>query len=224
MEPVQITSPILHEDADILVVNKPPGVPSQPDPTGDPSILDALRATHGPHVELPHRLDRPVSGVLLAARTPEALRALSAAFARGEVSKVYQAIVHGRLEGAGTWEAILTRDARARKARQAKDGEGRAVRLAWRTLRTGERYTLVELRPDQGAFHQLRAQCAAAGHPIKGDVKYGARRGERDRSIALHASAIRFTHPSTGRVVSITAPAPDTTLWRAFTTGADPGA
>lgn len=215
---------VLHEDAEVVAVNKPGGMPSVPDQSGDASALHALREVFGPGVELPHRLDRPVSGVLLAARTPEALRALSAAFAGGAVAKVYHAIVHGLLEGEGTWEAVLTHDARARKAHVTNGGAGRAVRLAWRGLRTGERYTLLELRPEEGAFHQLRAQCAAAGHPIKGDVKYGARRGERDRSIALHAAAIRFTHPATGRVVSITAPPPDTTLWRAFTSGADPGA
>lgn len=221
MEPAQVKPRILHMDASILVVNKPPGVPSQPDATGDTSLLDALRAAYGPQVELPHRLDRPVSGVLLAARDPEALRALGAAFAAGAVSKVYQAIVSGRLEGEGTWETVLTHDARARKARVAAAGAGRAVRLAWRALRVGERYSLLELRPDGGAFHQLRAQCAAAGHPIKGDVKYGARRGERDRSIALHACAIRFTHPATGKTMRITAEPPDTALWRAFAPGAD---
>jgi 23S rRNA pseudouridine1911/1915/1917 synthase len=207
---------LLHADAHLVAVNKPGGTPAQADPTGDPSLLDALRAAYGHGVELPHRLDRPVSGVLVAARTPEALRALNTAFASGRVRKVYWAIVEGLLHGHGTWQTVLTHDARARRARTVAPGEGRAVRLAWRVLRAGERYTLLELRPEQGAFHQLRAQCAAAGHPIKGDVKYGARRGEKDRTIALHARSIALLHPVTGADLLLEAPSPDGALWRAL--------
>ena len=83
-------------------------------------------------------------------------------------------------------------------------------------LATGDRYTLVEAIPEGGAFHQIRAQLGAWGHPIKGDVKYGARRGEKDWSIALHARSLRFVHPFTGVDVSIEAPAPPGTLWSAL--------
>jgi 23S rRNA pseudouridine1911/1915/1917 synthase len=138
------------------------------------------------------------------------------------VKKVYLAIVAGRLEGKGTWETVLTHDPRARKARVVNAGAGRAVGLDWRALRVGERYTLLALRPDEGAFHQLRAQCAAAGHPIKGDVKYGARRGERDRTIALHAWQLTFPHPTTGVLMTVEAPPPDTPLWRAFAPTPEP--
>ena len=89
---------VLHLDAAVIAVHKPGGMPSVPDQSGDVSVLDELRRAHGPAVELPHRLDRPVSGVLLAARSAEVLRVLNAAFAEGGVSKVYQAIVSGRLE------------------------------------------------------------------------------------------------------------------------------
>lgn len=213
---------VLHVDAAVIAVHKPGGMPSVPDQSGDASMLDELRRAHGPAVELPHRLDRPVSGVLLAARTTDALRALNAAFAEGGVTKAYQAIVTGRLEGKGTWETVLAHDARARKARVVNAGDGRAVRLDWRVVRAGDRYTLLELRPDAGAFHQLRAQCAAAGHPIKGDVKYGARRGERDRTIALHAWQLTFPHPTTGVLLTVTAPPPDTPLWCAFAPPSEP--
>ena len=207
---------VLHADADLLAVNKPGGSPAQPDATGDASVLDMRPSTYGPAVELPHRLDRPVSGVLLAARTPDALRTLNQAFATGAVRKVYWAIVEGLPHGHGTWETVLTHDLRARRARTVAPGEGRTVRLAWRVLRPGERYALLELVPDGGAFHQLRAQCAAAGHPIKGDVKYGARRGEKDRTIGLHARSIAFAHPATGAHLLLEAAPPDGALWRAL--------
>ena len=88
--------------------------------------------------------------------------------------------------------------------------------VRFKRLSAGERYTLLELVPDGGRFHQLRAQCAAAGFPIKGDVKYGARRGEKDRTIALHARSVAFTHPFTGKPLSIEADAPSGPLWAAL--------
>lgn len=205
---------VLHSDEHLLAVWKPPGIPVQPDRTGDPSLLDAARAM-APEAGLVHRIDRPVSGVVLFSRTQRALDACNRLFREQIVAKTYWAIVHGRVEGPVTWTHRLVEDVRARKAHTVAidEGRGQDATTGVRPLAHGDRYTLIELSPRQGFFHQLRAQCAAAGHPIKGDVKYGARRGEKDRSIALHARSLVFAHPITGIQTSIVAPPPATRLW-----------
>lgn len=203
---------VLFSDAHLLVVNKPAGVPSQPDPTGDPCVVDLLGQ---PGLTAPHRLDRPVSGALVLTRTPEALRWMSDLFADQHVEKTYLAIVEGCLEGERTLEHHLVHDARAHKARTvAAPQKGSALaRLKVKEVTLGHRYTLVEVRPEGGRFHQIRAQLSAAGHPIKGDVKYCARRGEPDRSIALHAHTLRFRHPLSDVLFKVEAPVPATGLW-----------
>ncbi len=203
---------VLWRDAHLVAVNKPPGVPVQPDTTGDADLLAALRAVHpGEAIGLPHRLDRPVSGVVLLARTAAALEGLGGLFRARSVRKTYLAVVHGAWEREMVLEHALVHDARSRKARV--DAAGAPARLAVRPLQVGDRYTLVEVRPEGGAFHQIRAQLAAAGHPIKGDVKYGARRGERDRSIALHALRLELPHPVGGAPLRVEAPLPGTRTW-----------
>lgn len=203
---------MLWSDARLLAVHKPAGMPVQPDLTGTPDLLSAVRAMHpGEAIGLPHRIDRPVSGVVLFSRTTEALQALNRLFQERAVQKTYLAVVTGAVDGDLTLEHTLLHVPKARRARVSDRGV--PVSLALRPLMRGDRYTLVEVRPLGGAFHQIRAQLAAAGHPIKGDVKYGARRGERDRSIALHARSIALRHPFTGEALHVEAPVPDTPTW-----------
>ena len=205
---------VLHQDEHVLVLWKPAGMPVQPDRTGDRSLLDGAREL-APAAELVHRIDRPVSGAVLFACVPAARDPLNRSFRERAVEKVYWAIVHGAVANGTTWRDRLVEDGRARRARPARaEEEGREAITHVRVLAHGDRYSLVELRPEQGLFHQLRAQCAAAGHPIKGDVKYGARRGEKDRSIALHARTLAFDHPFTGARLRIEAPPPDAQPWR----------
>lgn len=213
---------VLWSDAHFVVVNKPAGLPVQPDKTGDASVLDDVRAmwrSEGIDAEpgLPHRLDRPVSGVLLLTRTAEALSSINVLFARHAVRKTYWAIVAGTPPDAGTWKHRLVHDPRTHKAFVARpEQEAVDAELHFKRLAQGDRYALLELVPTGGSFHQLRAQCAAAGHPIKGDVKYGARRGEQDRSIGLHARSLEFTHPFTGVKQLVEAHAPGSPLWSAL--------
>ncbi len=203
---------VLYRDAHLLAVNKPPGVPAQADRTGDPDVLQLLG---DPSLLLTHRIDRPVSGVLLLACDADTQRALNEAFASGAVRKTYLAIVEGRVEGEHVLEHWLAHDVKAHKARvvPAAHKGGSAVRLRLTVVTQGDRYTLVEVMPEGGRFHQIRAQLAACGHPIKGDVKYGARRGESDRSIALFAQRVELTHPATGAPLRIEAPFPGHGLW-----------
>lgn len=213
---------LLWSDAHFVAVNKPGGMPVQADKTGDASVLDDLRAqwrSEGIDAEpgLPHRLDRPVSGVLLLTRTAEALSSINVLFARHAVRKSYWAIVGGAPPEAGRWKHRLVHDPHIHKAFVARaEQEAVDAELHFTRLAQGDRYALLELVPTGGSFHQLRAQCAAVGHPIKGDVKYGARRGEQDRSIGLHARSLEFTHPFTGARQQVVAPAPSSPLWSAL--------
>jgi 23S rRNA pseudouridine1911/1915/1917 synthase len=212
---------VLYEDAHLFAVNKPGGLATQADKTGDPFLLERIAAMYPGDgaLGLPHRLDRPVSGVVLITRTPEALAAMNMLFANHSVAKTYWAIVSGAPPLSGTWEHRLVHDGQHHKARVTEDAAVEPSTVRFKRLAAGERYALLELVPDGGRFHQLRAQCAAAGFPIKGDVKYGARRGEKDRTIALYARSVAFTHPFTGKVLRIEAEAPSGTLWAVLVDG-----
>lgn len=214
---------VLHQDPWIIAVSKPAGMPVQSDPTGDPDLITVLRnGLQDPQIELVHRIDRPVSGVVLLARTAEALPALHSLFSARSVQKRYWAIVEGSVPAMSAplrLEHALEHDVRTRKARVVVADHRALACTTVRLLACGDRYTLVEAVPEGGAFHQIRAQLAAWGHPIKGDVKYGARRGEKDRSIALHARSLTFKHPFTGQAVVIEAPAPQDRIWVVLTAG-----
>lgn len=214
------TPVVLFEDAWMLAVSKPAGMPVQADPTGDMDLVSWLRTQRKElGVDLVHRIDRPVSGVVLLSRSTEALPALHAMFRERSMQKHYWAIVEGSvpMNDPIVLEHSLKHDQRSHRSKVVGASAEAASRTQVRPLAKGDRYTLVEAIPEGGAFHQIRAQLGAWGHPIKGDVKYGARRGEKDRSIALHARSLRFVHPFTGEDISISAPCPIGTLWSALT-------
>ncbi len=214
MEPVRI----LWSDDEVLAVLKPGAVPVQSDQTRDPDLHSLVREQQREAgLQLTHRLDRPVSGVVLFARTAGATAALNEQFRERTVHKVYWAIVEGLVGEAMVLHGSLQHDVPLRKARVVQAGVGEATgRLQVTPLKQGDRYTLVEVVPEGGAFHQIRAQLSTAGHPIKGDVKYGARRGEKDRSIFLHARSITFRRPLGGTSVTVVAPVPEGPLWHAL--------
>ncbi|MBP6313688.1 MAG: RluA family pseudouridine synthase [Flavobacteriales bacterium] len=210
---------LLYEDAFLCVALKPAGMPVQQDLSGDRSLLEVLQAHYDDStIGLVHRLDRPVSGVVVFARDAENLAALNGIFRDRQVDKVYWAVVEGAFKEQCTLQHRLMHDQKMKRAKEtsAKDPDGADALLDVKPLKVGDRYTLLEVRPAGGAFHQIRAQLALAGHPIKGDVKYGARRGEKDRSIMLHARSLAFQHPMTDAPVLVEAPAPDGTLWKAL--------
>lgn len=209
---------VLLEDAHLLAVSKPAGLPVQSDPTGDEDLLTLLRRERKEaSLELAHRIDRPVSGVVLLAKTIEANSALQALFRERRMEKRYWAIVEGQVhEAQAELRHRLVHDARSHKAVVSKGAEGEEACTHVRLLAQGDRYALVECMPEGGAFHQIRAQLAAWGHPIMGDVKYGARRAMKDRSIGLHARSLRFKHPFTGAEVRVEATAPEAMPWPAL--------
>ena len=176
---------VLYEDNHLLAVYKPAGVLSQGDETGDPTLLDAAKAwlkhkyakPGNVFLGLVHRLDRPVAGVLLFAKTSKAAGRLSAEFRTGRVEKVYRAVVEGTPEPPEqTLTSAVVKDEEARRSRLVEAGTAgaREAALHYRVLGTGKGVSLLAVVPQTGRRHQFRVQLAGIGHPILGDVKYGA--------------------------------------------------
>ena len=221
---------ILYEDIHIIAVNKTCNEIVQGDKTGDTPLSEIVKAYIKDKYNKPgevflgvtHRLDRPTSGVVLFARTSKALTRLNEMFKSHEqIKKTYWAIVQGapkvpeaRLEN---W---LVRNEAQNKSYIAKPGakEAKQAILSYKTLVKGEHYTLLEVNLETGRHHQIRCQLAAIGCPIKGDLKYGAKRSNPDGGICLHARKIEFIHPVKKENICIIAPVPDDALWRALTT------
>jgi len=213
----------LFEDNHCLAINKPAGLLSQADSTGEPSLIDLVRADlkaryHKPgnvYVGLLHRLDRPTSGVVLLAKTSKAARRLSAEFRSGRISKLYWAIVEGVVADAkGEWIDRLEKDRRANRVDVVEEcsESGRTARADFEVLERWARYTKLALRPATGRSHQLRVQLASRGLPILGDRKYGSKEGLKAEDggfrIALHARQLTFTHPTLREAISVEAPVP----------------
>lgn len=220
IEPLEI----LYADNHLLAVNKPAGVLSQGDRSGDPSLLETARAwikdryrkPGNVYLGLVHRLDRPVAGVMLFARTSKAAGRLSAAFREGRVQKSYHAVVAGVPQPAcGTLDHWLLKSARQRRSRVvAADTPGarRAV-LDYEVRASTETAALMTVRLHTGRSHQVRVQLAEIGHPILGDRKYGAAAPLADESIALFACRLTVPHPTRDDTVRIEAPAPPGWPW-----------
>lgn len=190
----------------------------QGDQTGDRILPDRIKSYLKDKYNKPgnvfcgviHRLDRPTTGVVLFARTSKGLERMNKAFKERKTSKVYWAIVEGKVAKPGSLVHYLKKNPKNNKAtvfQRETEGAKRAE-LSYSVLNVGDRYTLLEVELGTGRHHQIRAQLATIGHPIKGDVKYGARRAERDRSICLHARTLAFDHPTTKEPVLIKADVP----------------
>ncbi len=216
---------ILYEDNHLLVVHKPAGLLTQGDKTGDATALEAgkeyiRRTANKPgavFLGLVHRIDRPVSGVLVFARTSKAASRLAKSFHDREVEKTYLAVVLGKLRNnEGELEGFIERT--HLRSRLAKTESARAKRaaLSYRVLAAHGELSLLEVIPHTGRHHQIRLQLSHAGHPVAGDLKYGARQALPDKSIALHAARISFPHPVKDEVVSFSAPPAARAPWTHF--------
>ncbi|MBK9336539.1 MAG: RluA family pseudouridine synthase [Lewinellaceae bacterium] len=211
---------ILFQDSILLAVNKPAGMPTQADKTGDMPLLQWAEAECGQSLHLVHRLDRPAGGVILLAKTREAMTQLQQQFQVHAIEKEYLAVV-ATLPPEPEGVLIHHLQKNAAKNRSFASAEEREnterAELHYRLLGSSTRYHLLHIRLITGRHHQIRAQLAAIGCPIKGDVKYGARRGNQDRSIHLHAWRLSFEHPGTGAWMQLEAPLPDNDpVWEAL--------
>ncbi len=214
---------VLYEDNHCLAVQKPAGLLSQGDRTGEPSLVDAAShylKTHyakpgNVYVGLLHRLDRPASGVMLIARTSKAAARLSEQFRSGLIEKVYWAIVEGSpgVES-GTWTDVVTKDSHTNRAAAYAEANaaGKEASVDFRILNQWQGRSKFELKPRSGRSHQLRVQLASRGFPILGDFKYGSsvrlKALDGHLRIALHARQITFTHPTRHEAITIVAPVP----------------
>ena len=219
---------ILYEDNHLLVVNKHCGDLVQSDPDGTEAIEDQIKAMikirgHKPgavFLGVVHRIDRPVSGAVLFAKTSKALTRLNEMIRNGEIKKSYWAITESRpAEEEGELRHWIVRNAKTNRshAHQRPKGDGKEALLAYRVLGASTNYTLVEVDLKTGRHHQIRAQLSAIGGSIKGDLKYGAKRSNRDGGISLHSRSIEFRHPVRGEVIKVTAPVPKSdNLWSFF--------
>ena len=226
---------VLYEDNHIIAVSKTCHEIVQGDKTGDTPLSEMVKAYIKEKYQKPgevflgvtHRLDRPTTGVVLFARTSKALTRLNAMFQSHElIRKTYWAIVekaeNGKVKGendeAIRLENYLWRNEKQNKSFVVKAGTKDAKRavLSYRAIAQSDRYTLLEINLETGRHHQIRCQLSAIGLPIKGDLKYGAKRSNSDGGISLHARKIEFVHPVSKLPISITAPIPDDTLWKAL--------
>ncbi len=204
---------------------KPAGLLTQGDKTGDATALEAGKAYIKETSQKPgnvflglvHRIDRPVSGVLVFARTSKAASRLARSFHDRKVEKTYLAVALGRFEKeSGELEGFIERTHLRSRLAAAESSKAKSAVLSYRVLSSSGEFSLVEVVPRTGRHHQIRLQLSAAGHPVVGDLKYGAPRALPDKSIALHAARLSFPHPVRDEIVTISAPPPDRDPWTRF--------
>ena len=216
---------VVYEDNHLIIVNKAASEIVQGDKTGDMPLSESLKLYLKEKYGKPgnvflgvvHRLDRPVSGLVIFAKTSKALARLNTMLAQGEVKKTYWAIVTARPpQEEGELTHYLVRNEQQNKS-YAYDRERPGSKLAilhYRLIATTDRYWLLEVDLKTGRHHQIRCQLAKMGCPIKGDLKYGAPRSNPDGSISLHARRIRFVHPVSKQPIDLTASVPNVGAWR----------
>ncbi|MDC7231263.1 MAG: RluA family pseudouridine synthase [Sphaerochaetaceae bacterium] len=223
----QLEGRILYEDNHLIVVNKRGGELVQGDKTGDKTLADLvkeyLKVTYekkgNVYLGVPHRLDRPTSGLVIFAKTEKALVRMNELFKGNTVKKTYWAIVDKvPNDTEGTLLHYIIRDTKANKsvALPVERQKGKLAKMDYRLIAASKTYFLLEVLLHTGRHHQIRAQLAAIGLHIKGDLKYGFPRSNPDGGICLHARSISFVHPVRKEEITIVADPPQDTLWDAF--------
>ena len=218
---------VVYEDNHIIVVNKTASEIVQADKTGDTPLSETVKQYLKEKFQKPgnvflgvtHRLDRPVSGLVIFAKTSKALTRLNEMFRAGEVKKTYWAVVkNAPKESEGELVHFLVRNEKQNKS-YAYDKEvpnSKKAVLDYRLIGRSENYYLLEVDLKTGRHHQIRCQLAKMGCPIKGDLKYGSPRSNPDGSICLHARRVRFVHPVSKELIELKAPLPEGNLWKGF--------
>ena len=218
---------VVYEDNHIIIVNKQSGEIVQGDKTGDRPLSDIVKDYIKEKYQKPgavflgvvHRLDRPVSGLVVFARTSKALTRLNKMFAEGEVHKTYWALVKNAPQKTeDTLTHWLVRNEKQNKsyAYATEKPNAKKAILKYRLIGKSDNYSLLEVQLMTGRHHQIRCQLAAMGCPIKGDLKYGAPRSNPDGSISLQSHRVEFIHPVSKERITVEAPLPYDPLWQAF--------
>lgn len=218
---------VVYEDNHIIIVNKRPGEIVQGDKTGDRPlseiVKDWIKEAHGKpgnvFLGVVHRLDRPVWGLVVFAKTSKALSRLNEMFREGRVKKTYWALTRNQPpKNEDRLVNHITTVERTNKSYvwdEPRKGSKEAA-LSYRLIGQSDHYSLLEVHLETGRKHQIRVQLSKIGCPIRGDLKYGDRRSNPDGSISLQAHSIEFVHPVSQKLISVTAPLPDDPLWQAF--------
>ena len=218
---------IVYEDNHLIIVNKAVGEIVQGDKTGDTPLSDLIKNYLKEKYRKPgnvfcgviHRLDRPVSGLVVFAKTSKALSRMNRMFQNREVEKVYWAITRfqppKKEDTLIDYISTVERNNKSCASKMPREGAARAV-LDYKVLSHTDYYYLLEIRLHTGRKHQIRVQLAAMGCPIRGDLKYGDRRSNPDKGISLQSHRIKFTHPVSGDIIDVSAPVPNDNLWQAL--------
>lgn len=218
---------ILYEDNHLIAVNKSVSDIVQQDKTGDHSLDEKLKMMIKERDKKPgnvflgicHRIDRPVSGVVLFAKTSKALCRLNDMFKEKEIQKIYWAVVKNEPPAvSGELEHFLSRDKTKNKSfvRSLPGGDAKHAHLSYRLIGRSDNYFLLEIELHTGRHHQIRTQLAHIGCPVKGDLKYGYPRSNKNGGISLHARSIRFIHPVSKKEIFIEAPVPEDDIFGVF--------
>jgi len=215
---------VLYEDNHIIAINKKSGDIVQGDKTGDAPLSDFVKAYIKKKYNKPgevflgtiHRLDRPTSGVVLYARTSKALTRMNEQFREKQVQKTYWAVVdNAPANDSGTLENYLLKNQKQNKSYITKAADAKHAVLDFKLLKKLDNFYHLEIKPKTGRHHQIRVQLAHIGCIIKGDLKYGAKRSNKDASIHLLAQKLEFLHPVKKEPITIVAPAPKDSIWEA---------
>ena len=218
---------VLYEDNHIIIVNKTCSEIVQGDKTGDKPLSETVKEWLKEKYNKPgnvfcgvtHRLDRPVSGIVIFAKTSKALPRLNEMFKNKDIKKTYWAIVKNTPEKEeGTLIHYLVRNEKQNKsyAYDLEKPQSKQAILYYKLIARSDKYNLLEVDLETGRHHQIRCQLAKIGCVIKGDLKYGAERSNPDGGISLHARKVSFIHPVSEKLIEVTAPVPDDKLWKAF--------
>lgn len=212
-----MTPEILYEDNHLFVVSKPAGILTQPSGTDQENMEDICKAWIKKAANKPgnvflgavHRIDKPVSGIVMFAKTSKALSRMNESMRKGKFLKIYCAIIEGSLEeDEGTLEHYLYHDEFRSVVVSKNSPDAKFCILHYRCLKKTAQFSLLEIELETGRYHQIRAQLSASGHPIVGDVKYGSRSPFAGNNIALHHYEQHFPHPTKDEIVSVIAPLP----------------
>lgn len=213
---MNISDLIIYNNNQLLALNKPAGIPVQSDKTGDKSLLDLAEIYCKHPVFLIHRIDRPVSGLVLFAKNKNALADMTRQMQAKKVHKEYLAIVSPKLkEEKGKLTSYLVKNEKVNKSFVVNKSQSNAKEaiLNYQFLKSSDKYHLYKIEIETGRHHQIRVQLQEQNVHIKGDVKYGFRRANKDRSIDLHAWKLSFKHPITQKKVDLIAPPIDNPIW-----------
>ena len=221
---------VVYEDNHLIVVNKTASEIVQGDKTGDTPLSETVKQYIKEKYNKPgnvflgvtHRLDRPVSGLVVFAKTSKALARLNDMFRLGEVKKTYWAIVKERpkeLEGELVHWLVRNEKQNKSYAYDKEKANSKKAILRYKLIGHSQNYHLLEVDLQTGRHHQIRCQLAKMGCPIKGDLKYGSSRSNPDGSICLHARRVTFIHPVSKELIDLTAPLPSGNLWNGFKLG-----